>query len=386
MKILILTTFLFAVFFVPRVHCIQNENNSGNTVDQAQDPNAGKRVNVVDQIQAKAKDVFDAMPAKAAEMLSELDQTFEMMGNAFDKTADMIDPYLKKMDAMKPGFSAKAKDVIAMEGDGRSDDSSSCKSVYSNKTFCNGNSTVASAFVVSIMDHCRDLKNWNRELTSAVNRKCQINKRLDGNCSPSEKAGLLKRLDDLNRLIKCNEEKLKNAKPCMNKGCRTHDGDRNLCAYISTSQERMLRLNYTASTFLDTLQQMKESKLEHTAQYTDDFTILKKIQADIRQIANELDDVTPCSVDNCERHTPDNVRQPLLTENLEHTTEREIAVMDTGNTPEKNNKDEDQPAQMDIESESPFQPVDKRHTAKRKNSVENPDMRCLVKSWKCSVS
>ncbi|KAF8789595.1 hypothetical protein HNY73_007525 [Argiope bruennichi] len=266
-----------------------------------------------------------------------------------------------------------------MERDGRSDDSSSCKSgysnrsVYSNKTFCNGNSTVASEFVVSIMNHCRDLKNWNRELTSAINRKCQTNKRLEG-CSPSEKAGLLKRLEDLNRLIKCNEEKLKNAKPCMNKGCRTHDGDSNLCAYISTSQERMLRLNYAASTFLDTLQQMKESKLEHTAQYTDDFAQLKKIQAEIRQIANELDDVTPCSVDNCERHTPDNLRQPLLTENLEHTTEREIAVMGTGNTPEKNNKDENQPVQMDIESESPFQPVDKRHTAKRKNSVENPDV------------
>ncbi|KAF8778759.1 hypothetical protein HNY73_015453 [Argiope bruennichi] len=262
-----------------------------------------------------------------------------------------------------------------MERDRRSDDSSSCKSsysnrsVYSNKTFYNGNSTVASDFVLSIQNHCRDLKNWNRELTSAINRKCQTKNRIEG-CSPSEKAGLLKRLEELNRLIKCNEEKLKNAKPCMNKGCRTHDGDRNLCAYISTSQERMIRLNYAASTFLDTLQQMRESKLEHTAQYTDDFAQLKKLQAEIRQIANELDDVTPCSVDNCERHTPDIVRQPLLTENLEHTMVREINVMDTGNTPEKNNKDENQPAQMDIESESPFQPVDKRHTAKGKTLLK----------------
>ncbi|KAF8778969.1 hypothetical protein HNY73_015643 [Argiope bruennichi] len=266
-----------------------------------------------------------------------------------------------------------------MERDRRSDDSSSCKSsysnrsVYSNKTFYNGNSTVASDFVLSIQNHCRDLKNWNRELTSAINRKCQTKNRIEG-CSPSEKAGLLKRLEDINRLIKCNEEKLKNAKPCMNKGCRTHDGDRNLCAYISTAQERMIRLNYAASTFLDTLQQMKESKLEHTAQYTDDFAQLKKIQAEIRQIANELDDVTPCSVDNCERHTPEIVSQPILPVNPEHTMVRETTAMDTGNTPEKNNKDEDQPAQMDIEPETPFQPVDKRHTAKRKNSVENPDV------------
>ncbi|KAF8789747.1 hypothetical protein HNY73_007664 [Argiope bruennichi] len=247
----------------------------------------------------------------------------------------------------------KCLSSLAMEGDGCSDDSRSCRSAYSNKTFYNGKSCCASEFIRSIQDHCRLLKNWSREINSAVCKKCQINKRLDGDCSPSEKAGLLKRLDDLNRLIKCNEEKLKNAKPCINKGCRTHDGDRNLCAYISTSQERMLRLNYTASTFLDTLQQMIENKLEHTAQYLDDYDKLKKIQADIRHIANELDDVAPGSIDNCERHTPDNVRQPLQTENLEHTTEREIAVMDIDNTPEKNNK-------KNTNSDENYQMVDSR--------------------------
>ncbi|KAF8773970.1 hypothetical protein HNY73_016575 [Argiope bruennichi] len=100
---------------------------------------------------------------------------------------------------------------------------------------------------------------------------------------------------------------------------------------------------------------MKENKLEHTAQYLEDYTKLKEIQADIRNIANELDDITPCPLENCERHTPDNVKQPLQTENLDHTENKY-------NNPEE------------METELPFQPVDRKHSSKRKNSVENPEV------------
>ncbi|KAF8778929.1 hypothetical protein HNY73_015603 [Argiope bruennichi] len=213
----------------------------------------------------------------------------------------------------------------AMEGDGRSEDSSSCKSVLSDKSYYSGKASCASEFIISIQNHCRQLKNWKREINSADCKAYNVNRQLNGECSLSEKAELLKRLDDLNRTIDYNKEKLNSAKPCINKGCRTHDGNRNLCTYISTSQERMLRLNYTASTFIDTLQQMKENKLEHTAQYLEDYSKLKEIQVDIRNIANELDDITPCPLENCERHTPDNVKQPPQS-------------MDIDNTPEKNNK------------------------------------------------
>ncbi|KAF8771655.1 hypothetical protein HNY73_019037 [Argiope bruennichi] len=206
------------------------------------------------------------------------------------------------------------------------------------------------------MNHCTEIRNLDRELTAASNKSWQIKHKLKGECNPEEKASLLKRLEVLNRKIQTNEEKLKNAKPCLKRNCTKHDGNKNLCAHINYQQIRSHQLNSIANSFIDTLQQMKDDNLEHTSQYKEDYIKLQGIQHDIKKIEDELMEVSPCPIMNCDKHNLENENQPSHPETMMETTES------------KNNNLEE------METELPFQPVDRKHSSKRKNSVENPEV------------
>ncbi|KAF8790699.1 hypothetical protein HNY73_005681 [Argiope bruennichi] len=169
-----------------------------------------------------------------------------------------------------------------------------------------------SSFITKINNHCRDLHNTRRELNEDATKAYQTKARLTDNISPSEKAAYLKYFDDYNRRIQTNEEKLKNAKPCIRRDCRPHDGNRNLCAHIKNHQTRIQQLNSIALTFIDILEQMKENHLELTTQYFDDNSKLQEIQADIKNL-EDLDELGSCPIPECNKRTPDSEEHPFQT-------------------------------------------------------------------------
>ncbi|KAF8777111.1 hypothetical protein HNY73_014032 [Argiope bruennichi] len=234
-----------------------------------------------------------------------------------------------------------------MEGDGRSDDSSSVSSI-NNVHSTSSQPCCYFARVFEINNYCIEISNLDRELTAARNKSWQINHKLKGDCNPEEKASLLKRLEVQNRKIQTNEEKLKSAKPCLKRNCTKHDGNKNLCAHINYQQIRSHQLNSIANSFIDTLQQMKDDNLEHTSQYKEDYFKLQGIQHDIKKIEEELEEVSPCPIMNCDKHSIENGNQPSLPETMIETTES------------KNNNPEE------METELPFQPLDKKTFFKKK--------------------
>ncbi|KAF8785351.1 hypothetical protein HNY73_010904 [Argiope bruennichi] len=170
-----------------------------------------------------------------------------------------------------------------MEGDGCSDDSSNCKSISSNSSrrssyLGSGN---LSEFMREIRQHCVQLALTKEEALLAHNQAKRLKEALDSTSwSPSKRKQLSERLDEAVRQVQITEEKLKNAKPCINRNCEYHDWEKNLCTHIQNLQNRIQILHSTASTFIDTLQQMKENNLEHTSQYLDDYSKLQELQTD----------------------------------------------------------------------------------------------------------
>ncbi|KAF8782558.1 hypothetical protein HNY73_012825 [Argiope bruennichi] len=244
----------------------------------------------------------------------------------------------------------------AMEGDGRSDDSSSCKSSWSSRSKYPG-SFIPTDFILKINKHCSDLRNAHRDLNEAKTKAHKKKARLRDDISPSEKAAHLKYLDDYNRRIQTNEEKLRNEKPCIRRDCRPHDGNKNLCVHIKNHQTRIQQLNSIALTFIDTLEQMRENHLEHTTQYSDDNSKLQEIQADIKNLEEDLDELGPCPIPECNKRTPDSEElNALIPSPVKNCNFHAITAESTH-----------------MEIEQPLQVVEKRQAAKRKNSTDSQE-------------
>ncbi|KAF8795615.1 hypothetical protein HNY73_000100 [Argiope bruennichi] len=226
-----------------------------------------------------------------------------------------------------------------MEGGGRSD-ASSTSSKCSVRSVYPGDLSQPTEFIREIELRCNTLCQAYRNRKDAEKRLKEFELRQNLPSYIMNESDRQSWIEEFKIRISTCEGKLKNSKPWIKRNCRVHSWDKNLCAHIKHLQTRIQQQQTIAITFIDTLKQMRENNLDNTTQYLDDYAKLKEIQADIDNIDGELG---PCPVMNCDKHTP------------------EI---------------EDQPAQMDIEIEQPFQPIDKRHAAKRKTSTstDNPDI------------
>ncbi|KAF8785631.1 hypothetical protein HNY73_011146 [Argiope bruennichi] len=162
-----------------------------------------------------------------------------------------------------------------MEGDGRSEDSSSCVSKDSARSIYPGSSFETSEFMQEIKNHCEFLKTTDRYLQHYRKQVKYYEAQTSKN--PSE----LEWEKEYREQVPLLEEKLKKAKPCIRRNCRAHEGNKNLCLHIETLQARCKRLNSIALTFIDPLEQMRRKKLDHTTQYLDDKSKLQEIQTDI---------------------------------------------------------------------------------------------------------
>ncbi|KAF8788337.1 hypothetical protein HNY73_009851 [Argiope bruennichi] len=129
-------------------------------------------------------------------------------------------------------------------------------------------------------------------------------------------------------------EVLEKLDPCIRLNCHVHlNNSLNICNQLERHTERMKYLQDTTESFDMTLQQMVDDKQDHTEQYLDDLNKVNEIRSQI-EIIEELNVLTPCPVKHCKLRS-------TIAENTQ------------------------------METEQPFQVVEKRHTAKRKNSTDS---------------
>ncbi|KAF8777945.1 hypothetical protein HNY73_014725 [Argiope bruennichi] len=250
----------------------------------------------------------------------------------------------------------------AFKRDERSDDSSSCKSSRSKYP----GSFTPTEFMREINQHCTNLRSTYRNLKdsrTALQKATVEKSKLLASADIEDKQ---KWIDEFSRRIHMYEERLKNAKPCIRRDCYPHEGNKNLCALIKNHQTRIQRLNSIALTFIETLKQMKENHLELTAQYFDDNAKLQEIQADIKNLKEDLNELGPCPIPKCDKHTPDSEELNSLTL-----------------CPAKNcNSHTNTAENTHMEIEQPFQVVEKRHVAKRKKkSADSQEIIILKVFW-----
>ncbi|KAF8785501.1 hypothetical protein HNY73_011025 [Argiope bruennichi] len=131
-------------------------------------------------------------------------------------------------------------------------------------------------------------------------------------------------------------KRLKELGPCILPKCRTHtENTIDICAHLIACKERMKSNREILNTFNDTLQLMSNNNQEHTIQFLDDLSKANELKAKIEKLETEFQFFMPCRIKGCQKHVTSN---------------------------------------EEMETDQPFKPVDKRHMAKRKSSIDNSDL------------
>ncbi|KAF8784153.1 hypothetical protein HNY73_011617 [Argiope bruennichi] len=147
-----------------------------------------------------------------------------------------------------------------MEGGGRSD-ASSTSSKCSVRSVYPGYLSQPTEFIREIEQRCNTLCQVYRSLKDS---QTSLKLYESGQNLPRHITNENIRQDwieEHKRRITMYEEKLKNSKPCIKRNCCVHNWAKNLCAHIKHLQTRTQQQKTIASTFIDTLKQMKETHL-----------------------------------------------------------------------------------------------------------------------------